>query len=364
MNLFYDSLVSTETNEWSNDKQKTHFHKFMLNIHHMMHVARYNDNTEDYSNNTNTGVVKPLESDSILPSVINQVAQKGRLICLDEFQVTDVADALILQRLFTGLWDSKVGCVLVATSNRPPDDLYYNGIQRDRFLPFIDLIKQKCEVISMDDSDTDYRLVQKLTSGSSSKVFFSGKKSRKQFDDLFYELADTSAVSPTKLSIQQNKRKISIPLACLSKRMARFSFEDLCQKALGASDYLTIGHNFHTVFVEKIPTMSINEINWIRRFITFVDSMYESNVKLVLHTKHATSTEQIFPRENGEKAGSSHDEVFAFDRTLSRLEEMASQKYLRQKWDGGGGGSSSTATTASSTKLTESELRDAAKVEV
>jgi len=242
--------------------------------------------------------------------------------------VTDVADALILQRLFTGLWEK--GCVVVATSNRPPDELYWNGIQRDRFLPFIELLKRKCKVVGMWDSDTDYRLIQKLSSGTG-KVYFedgSDKDSRKKFDGLFYELVDNNAVSPT--FVETQGRKVSIPQACLAKGIARFAFEDLCQKALGAADYLMIGQNFHTVFVEKIPILTVNELNWVRRFITFVDSMYESNVKLVLHAK--TEPSGILQRDGSEAAV--HDEVFAFDRTLSRLEEMASQKYLQRRWAG------------------------------
>lgn len=238
--------------------------------------------------------------------------------------VTDVADALILQRLFTGLWEQ--GAVVVATSNRPPEELYWNGIQRDRFLPFIDVIEQRCEVVSMWQSETDYRLIQKKLGASS--VYFVGKDSRKEFDQLFYTLANGSPVAPTSVTTQG--RQVPIPQAVLRRGIARFSFEDLCQKALGAADYLQIGQTFHTVFVERIPVLSINEINWIRRFITFVDAMYESKVKLILHAK-TTSTE-ILSRTADQ--GKIHDEFFAFDRTISRLEEMQSQRYLQQRWAG------------------------------
>lgn len=243
MNLFYDSLVD---GPWAKEKQKVHFHKFMLQVHQEMHMARKASNSK--------------ESDAILPAVIEKTVQQGRLLCLDEFQVTDVADALILQRLFTGLWEN--GCVVVATSNRPPDDLYLNGLQRDRFLPFIDLIKKRCEIVSMWDSDIDYRLIQKMQSGTV-PVFFAGKESRKEFDDLFYDLVGAKSVQPT--ALQTQGRKVKIPLASVSGGIARFSFEDLCQKALGAADYLVIGHHFHTVFVENIPILTLNELNWVRR---------------------------------------------------------------------------------------------------
>lgn len=305
MNLFYDSL---QNGPWAIEKQKVHFHKFMLQVHQAMHTARKETSSK--------------ESDAILPAVIEKTVEQGRLLCLDEFQVTDVADALILQRLFTGLWEN--GCVVVATSNRPPDDLYLNGLQRDRFLPFIDLIKKRCDVVSMWDSDTDYRLIQKMQSGTVPVVFV-GKGSRKEFDELFYELVGTAgSVVPT--ALQTQGRKVKIPLAALSRGVARFSFEDLCQKALGAADYLVIGKTFHTVFVENIPVLTLNELNWVRRFITFVDSMYESNVKLILQSKKPVH--EIFQPETRTE----HDEVFAFDRTLSRLDEMASESYLRKRW--------------------------------
>lgn len=311
MDLFYESI---DQGPWAEDKQKVHFNKFMLRVHQAMHQARYGSDS------------KTAQPDAILPSVIDSTAARGRLICLDEFQVTDVADALILQRLFTGLWDK--GCVLVATSNRPPDDLYKNGLQRDRFIPFIKLLQKRCEIVDMRASDIDYRLLQKQSGVGA--VYFTSADSLKDFDRLFYHLAGSSAVAPTYVRTQG--RHVPIAQAVLAKGLARFTFEDLCTKALGAADYLMIGQNFHTVFVERIPILSLNEINWVRRFITFIDCMYESKVKLVLQAK--TPPSGIFERPPGDDA---HDEVFAFDRTLSRLEEMASAKYLQRRWVGAAG---------------------------
>lgn len=319
----------------------------MLNIHQYMHEARQQgQGTHSTSHSSGHHHKETLQSDAILPHVIERVLSNGRLICLDEFQVTDVADAMILQRLFTGLWHQ--GAVVVATSNRPPQDLYLNGLQRDRFLPFIDVLQHYCQVVSLWDSDTDYRLLQKLIAGERA-VYFSGPGDPyNNMDRLFYELVQTSAVAPTTLQTQSGRR-VAIPQASLRKGIARFRFDDLCQKALGAADYLLIGQHFHTVFVEQIPRLSINELNWIRRFITFVDSMYESNVKLILHTAQSnTPMNELLQLDDDDdtnsaggdhttnKGKSAHDEIFAFDRTISRLQEMASQTYLQKRWTGGG----------------------------
>ena len=350
--IFYSSI--DKDHPWHAERQKTHFHKFLLRVHSEMHAARYQDEITD--------------GDAVLNAVIQKVAAAGRLLCFDEFQVTDVADALILQRLFGGLWQ-RHGCVVVATSNRPPDDLYLNGLQRDRFVPFIRELQRHCQVVSMWESETDYRLVLKgmddaddaedaaaasskddqrdnadaqlpsKTKGSSSssskpkhhhlrKVYYSGgKEARKEFDKLFYSMAGQAAVAPTSLSTQG--RRVAIPQAALAKGIARFTFEDLCAKALGAADYLVIGQTFHTVFVERIPVLTLAQLNWVRRFITFVDSMYECHCKLILHaTRKAASPRQIF--QPGDDA-TQDDEVFAFDRTVSRLEEMSSQRYLQKQ---------------------------------
>ena len=298
MNLFFENLPRE-------DKQQVHFYKFMLRVHQQMHEAKR---------------IEGLDGD-VLPRVVERTLQQGRILCFDEFQVTDVADAMILQRLFTSLIEQ--GAVIVATSNRPPTDLYLNGVQRDRFMPFIGLLQKKLNVVSMWDSETDYRLINSKAKG----VYFVGEDQEQDFDDVFHSLTKDSSVSSTNLSTQG--RLVPIPRACIAKGVARFAFEDLCTKALGAADYLVIGQNFHTVFVDKIPTMSRNEVNWVRRFIIFVDSMYECHVKLIIHAK--TEPDGIFQVDLNDAAC---DEVFAFDRTRSRLEEMRSQQYLQKRWAG------------------------------
>jgi len=170
------------------------------------------------------------------------------------------------------------------------------------------------------------------------QVYFCGKDQKKVLQKLFYERAKGRPSNPSTLETQG--RKVKIPMACKAKSMCMFSFEDLCQKALGAADYLVIGQQFSTVFVYGIPTMTVNEINWLRRFITFVDSMYEWKVRLLLQT-NAGSVEEIFRVDD--KESYQQDEVFAFDRTRSRLGEMSSTKYLSSQWLGEG--TTSTATT-------------------
>jgi len=267
-------------------------------------------------------MVQGIKGDT-LPRVITRTLEKGRLICFDEFQVTDVADALILRRLFTGLIEQ--GAVIVATSNRPPRDLYLNGLQRDLFLPFIDLLEERLAVVGMWDSETDYRLIQ--GEHKERGVYFIGRKSKKGFEESWRKLTKGAPIVSTSLRTQG--RTVPVPMACLTAGVARFAFEDLCQKALGAADYLVIGQNFHTVFVENVPKLSLNEINYVRRFIIFVDSMYESNVKLIIQA--ATKADDIFEVDITNQVC---DEVFAFDRTRSRLEEMASTKYLQSRWSG------------------------------
>ena len=345
MNRFYDAV---DTGPWASDKQKVHYHKFMLSVHQQMHEARQQKKDGD--------------PNDILPPVIDRIAKGGRLLCLDEFQVnsetsilsrghypcvellswnqhncmpsfhvlilfqvTDVADALILRRLFMGLWDR--GCVLVATSNRPPEDLYLHGLQRDRFLPLIAEIGQRCVIINMSGSETDYRMM--LSANESRKVYFYNKEERPEFDKLFHTISKGGGVRPTTLETQG--RKVKIPMASETKRVCRFTFDDLCKKALGAADYLVIGQQYHTVFVDGIPKMTVNELNWLRRFITFVDTMYELRVTVIIWN-YPSSIYEIFQVDN--KEDYTQDEVFAFDRTLSRLEEMASQPYLQSQWLG------------------------------
>mmetsp|Transcript_2405 Transcript_2405/g.5555 ORF Transcript_2405/g.5555 Transcript_2405/m.5555 type:complete len:184 (-) Transcript_2405:1289-1840(-) len=180
------------------------------------------------------------------------------------------------------------------------------------------------------DSATDYRMLTPFASGDHPVYFSKGQTD--DFEALFNNLVEGSEVAPTHLETQG--RKVPVPMASLSHSVAHFSFHDLCEKALGAADYLVIGQNFETVFCHSIPKLTIDHVNWLRRFITFIDNMYELKVTLVLQTD-AESIDDIFVVDN--KEDYSQDEVFAFDRSRSRLEEMASKDYLTLKWLGEAG---------------------------
>ena len=300
MKLFYDTLPIES-------KQFVHFHKFMLTLHSQMHEER---------------MVKLVKGD-VLPAVIERIVEKGMVIAFDEFQVTDIADALILSRLFTGLLDK--GAIIIATSNRAPCNLYLNGLQRELFLPFIKLLEEKNETVSMWESETDYRLVQ--GENRARGVFFVGEEAKAEFRESFMDLTKGSATCSTTLTT--HRRMIQVPEASLQQQVAKFSFDDLCRNPRGAADYLLIGENFHTVFIENIPVLTINDVNLVRRFIIFVDAMYECNVKLIVHAE--TLPEGIFKVDLANKY---IDEAFAFDRTRSRLQEMGSDKYLKSRWSG------------------------------
>lgn len=354
MELFFGALDDDPT--WSGNKQIVHFHKFMLNVHRFMHTSKKEQ------------LAKGIEDGDPIESVVDHILKSGKLLCLDEFQVTDVADAMILKQVFGRLW--KRGCVLVTTSNRPPRDLYLNGLQRDRFLPFVDLLENKCTVVSLMDNDVDYRMVisamdddnnnnneeeegndtksvplagtslngsggAKLSTPGMSEQYYSGKvylcgdDQENVLRKLFYEWAGGKPTNPSSLETQG--RTVKIPIACAENSTCMFSFKELCQEPLGAIDYLVISQHFSTIFVHGIPLMTTNEINWLRRFITFVDSAYEWKVRVVLQT-NANSVEEIFQVED--KESYQQDEVFAFDRTRSRLGEMSSSQYRSSPWRG------------------------------
>ncbi|KAL3788567.1 hypothetical protein ACHAW5_009413 [Stephanodiscus triporus] len=273
MNLFYDSLPGLG----GLGKQKVHFHKFMLNVHRQMHLAK---------------MMKDLRGDDVFDYVVRSTVSEGKVLCFDEFQVTDVADALILKRLFTGLIDN--GTIIVATSNRPPGDLYKGGLQRDLFLPFIDLLEEKCAVVDMWESEVDYRLIEGVDDASRSDgaaprqlVYFADDNqaigppgsAKKKFVELFRALTRDSFVESMVLDV--GGRQITIPQVSEKYGIARFSFDDLCRTAKGAADYLAIGERFNIIFVEDVPKLESHEANLVRRWITLIDAMYECRTKWI-----------------------------------------------------------------------------------
>jgi cell division protein ZapE len=242
-----------------------------------------------------------------------KIAKSSLLLCFDEFQVHDVTDAMILGRLFTHLFER--GVVMVLTSNRPPDDLYIGGLNRELFLPAIDMIREKLDLFSL-SGPIDYRMermkglqvyyhpLSDVATKALSKAFW-------QLTD--HEVADRSKVGPEELEVQG--RKIHVPVA--DKGVAVFSFKKLCGAALGAADYLEIAWHYHTVIMVGIPLLGPDKRNEAKRFVTFIDVLYENNVKFLCCAEVAP--EELYPEGHGH---------FEFQRTTSRLIEMQSEEYL------------------------------------
>lgn len=291
MDLFFQSIAVGK-------KRRSHFHEFMADIHARLNEAR-----------------RQAKEDPVL-LVADAIAQEIRLLCLDELFVIDVADASILSRLFSAFIQK--GVVIVLTSNAHPRDLYKNGRNRDLFLPFIDLIEENLEVLQLEASQ-DYR----LTHFSHGELYFVpvGAAAKAAMDEVWRRL--TFGEPAQRDSITVLAREIIVP--CASLGAARFAFADLFENALGAQDYLALARNYHTIFVDGIPILGRERRNEARRFITFIDALYDYQVGFV-------ASAEAEPAELY-KAGDGADH---FERTASRLIEMRSPQYLSQSLTGGG----------------------------
>eukprot|EP01027_Heterolobosea_sp_BB2_P010945 GEZU01015977.1.p1 GENE.GEZU01015977.1~~GEZU01015977.1.p1 ORF type:complete len:299 (-),score=74.27 GEZU01015977.1:61-957(-) len=276
-------------------------------------------------------------SGDVMPLIIDQLTQEAWLLCFDEFQVTDVADAMILQRLFTGMF--KKGVVVVATSNRPPDELYKNGLNRELFVPFIETLKQRCTVHNM-KSSKDYRLVGNHVAS----VYMTpvNAATEQKLDEIFAMLSHNEPAAPTTLTVFG--RSLVVPRA--ARGVAKYTFSELCERPLGPNDYIAICRAFHTIIVSGIPLLSNDDRARVRRFITFVDEVYEHKVKLIctaaarpkeiykpgghgnnIKTPNMTEiAENNTPKSGTDVDHDQFDETFAFDRTVSRLIEMQSSE--------------------------------------
>lgn len=289
MDMFFETAPVAQ-------KRRVHFHEFMAEAHERIFAWRKREKA---------GQAKG--DDPILP-VASQIAREATLLCFDEFQVHDIADASILGRLFTRLFE--LGVVVVATSNRAPSGLYEGGLNRHRFLPFIDLVEQAMEVVPL-DSDTDYRLDRM----NGMPVYYvpldmgADRKMDACFDSL------TNSLQPKPRTLAVKGRAVEVPQAV--HEVARFSFADLCAKPLGAADYLKIAECFSTVFIDHIPELSAANRNEAKRFVTLIDAFYERKVRLVASA--AVEPQALY------KSG---DGSFEFERTVSRLMEMQSADYL------------------------------------
>lgn len=274
-------------------KRRAHFHAFLQDVHERFNKFR---------------ATKRADEGDPIPPVADQLADEAWLLCFDELQVTNIVDAMILGRLFEALFAR--GVVVVATSNRPPKDLYKDGLQRDRFIPFIKLIEAKLDVYQL-ASAADYRLERML----GMKVYHwpDDAQAQKELDEDFAELA--AGAPPTVERLEIKGRVVEIRCA---GGVARATFDELCNRPLGPADYLAIADRFHTLILDSIPRMDADKATEARRFVTLIDAVYEAKVKLICSA--GASPQELY--KDGEGA-------FEFERLVSRLMEMQSAEYLK-----------------------------------
>ena len=280
MDLFVDSL--------SVPVRRVHFHAFMQEIQNTLHEAR-----------------KSNTADALAP-VAKSVSDTVKVLAFDEMQIKDIADAMIVGRLFEKLFDA--GVVVVTTSNRVPKDLYKDGLNRQLFLPFIGLISEKLDVLEM-ASDTDYR--QNRLSGEQTYFAPVNDTARAQMDGIW---TDLSAGHSTPFTLVHKGRNLVFP--AYHNGVARFSFYDLCGQMLGPGDYLAIADAVRVLMVDNIPQLGRNNFNEAKRFVTLIDALYEAKVKLICSA--AAAPEMLYIEGEG---------VFEFERTASRLREMQSAEW-------------------------------------
>lgn len=291
MDMFFDASPVVR-------KRRVHFHEFMAETHERVH---------DFRHKLKYGEV--VGDDPILLTA-ESIAAESWLLCFDEFHVTDIADAMILGRLFTRLFQN--GVIVVATSNVAPDDLYRDGLNRGLFLPFIDFLKDHLDIMCL-KARTDFRL-EKLVRG---KVWHVPA-------DEMADAALAAAWSRIALNLESRPldlmvkgRILRVPHA--ARGAARFTFHDLCEQPLGATDYLRIAHEFHTLLLDRVPIMTHEHRNEAKRFIALVDTLYDNAVKLVASAE--AHPYELYRSNEG-------IEAVEFQRTASRLIEMGSQSYL------------------------------------
>jgi cell division protein ZapE len=279
-------------------KLRTHFHEFMADVHDRIHRFRQA---------LKAGTVKG--HDPIAP-VAAEIAAETSLLSFDEFFVTDIADAMILGRLFESLLEN--GVTIVATSNVPPDDLYKDGLNRALFLPFIAHLKDRMEVFHL-DAPKDFRL-EALTS-QPVYIVPGGLKADDILDDHFSRLTGTRKGEPAEIA--HKGRVIFVPEQ--ARGVARFSFDGLCRRPLGAADYLKIARTYHTIILSDVPVMDDGQANEARRFINLIDTFYDNRTKLVISAD--AEPDRLWRGKDGH-------ENLAFARTASRLIEMRSDAFL------------------------------------
>ena len=290
MDLFFDTAEVAH-------KRRVHFHQFMQEAHRRIHAWRREPHR----------LADP-HSDDPIPPLADQIAAEASLLCFDEFQVTDIADAMILGRLFKALFAR--GVVVVATSNTRPDDLFAGQPGRDAFLPFIALIKQYLDLLVMDGL-RDWR--RQRAGGSGAWHVPADARADQALDAAFLELSRGKPARAETLLV--TGRQLVVPLAAAG--VARFDFDALCGQPLGAGDYLALATHYQTLVLDAVPRLSPENYDRARRFIVLIDALYDHRVKLVASA--AASPDALYQRGEGARA---------FERTASRLVEMQSEEYL------------------------------------
>jgi cell division protein ZapE len=285
MDLFFDCALVAR-------KRRIHFHRFMQEAHARIHAWKQ----------ANPG------GDDPIPPLADRIAAEAALLCFDEFQVNDIADAMILGRLFAGLFER--GVVVVATSNTLPSDLFRGRPGRDAFLPFIALLEARLDVLIL-QGERDFRRAR--LRGMSVWHVPADARADAALDEAFRQLTGGVAPGPERLMVMG--RVVGVPLAAAG--VARFDFQALCGTALGAGDYLALATHYHALVLDGVPRLSPENYDVARRFIVLVDALYDHRVKLVASAE--AMPDQLYQRGEGAKA---------FERTASRLEEMQSQEYL------------------------------------
>jgi len=291
MDLFFQHSPVTH-------KRRAHFHEFMADVHERIYGFRQNIARGEIAD----GDVIALTAASIF--------EQAWLLCFDEFHVTDIADAMILGRLFARLFE--LGTVVVATSNVAPEDLYKGGLNRALFLPFIAQISDHMDVLRL-DARTDFRL-EKLA-GVKMWLVPADARADAALDKAWVRMTGNAPCKPRDISIKG--RILRVP--CSAHGVARFSFAELCEKPLAASDYLRLAHDYHTLLVDRTPVMDYAERNAAKRFITLIDTLYDNAVKLMASA--GADPVSLYVATEG-------DEANEFKRTSSRLIEMSSESYL------------------------------------
>ncbi|MBB3997511.1 cell division protein ZapE [Aureimonas pseudogalii] len=299
-------------------KRRLHFHEFMREAQARINAHR--------------ALVKAGEAsgDDPIPPVAAAIAAETRLLCFDEFTVTDIADAMILSRLFDALFAQ--GLVLVATSNVAPDDLYRDGLNRPLFLPFVTTLKAHTDILFL-DAPTDYR--SQTVEGEGLYVTPLGPEAARRMDAIWSAVLAGQPEAPGEIPVAG--RLVGVPRA--GNGAARFAFADLMQRPLGAGDYLEIARRYDTVLLDGVPVMAEGERNEAKRFILLVDTLYDAHRRLAVSA--AVPAHELY-------RGRSGTEAFEFDRTVSRLVEMRSGDYLAEaaRLRSGTGGGADTGATA------------------